>query len=263
MALELTLTFIKPDSMVSSLVGEITTAFSQADLKHAGSRLVRPSRQHVAEHYKSVYDGYRKKHGVDPPFVEALETYIMGIQHYPDDPDSRRVEILAYYGENAIMKIKSLAGPTFPPVAKREAPTSIRGKFSYLEPVREPDRRFIIDGKGDLVYHIWNCVHASDNEGAEREVKLWMRPTDIVAPEWRVFGVVTSEDHFYFNPQTGNVTKTHRPGSRTIVAPGDQVWESDFKNLLQYRDGRGTPTQSLNSVILKYDVIPHEMLTWE
>jgi nucleoside-diphosphate kinase len=74
----------------------------------------------------------------------------------------QRVLALVYRGEDAIHKVRSLSGATNPEEA---APTTIRGAYG----------RITTEG----VYE--NVIHASANPAeAEREIKLWFRPEEIV-----------------------------------------------------------------------------------
>jgi nucleoside-diphosphate kinase len=69
---------------------------------------------------------------------------------------------IVYYGEDAIIKVKTICGATNPEEAD---PVSIRGAYGR------------ITTKG--VYE--NVIHASGNQGeAEREIKLWFEPTEII-----------------------------------------------------------------------------------
>jgi len=69
---------------------------------------------------------------------------------------------LVYWGEDAINKIRELAGATNP---EQALPTSIRGQYG----------RILTSGVFE------NVIHASsDPEEAEREIKLWFEPSEIV-----------------------------------------------------------------------------------
>ena len=93
--------------------------------------------------------------------------YIRGLLH--DIPDSR-VLALVYEGEDAIGRVRKVAGATNPEEA---APGTIRGSFGR------------ISSKGQME----NVLHASGNaEEAEFEVKLWFRPGEIINPIFPVKG---------------------------------------------------------------------------
>jgi nucleoside-diphosphate kinase len=143
-----TLVIIKPDGLRKSLTGNILTRLSEMKLEIAAAKVVRVSRELAIEHYR---------HMQDKPFFEELLKYIMGELH-----NRKKVLVMVYYGEDAIKKVRLLAGSTNPEEAE---PTSIRGAYGR------------ITTKG--LYE--NVIHASENEEeAEREIKLWFKPEEII-----------------------------------------------------------------------------------
>ena len=145
---EATLILVKPDGLKKSLTGNILTRLSETKLEIVASKITRVSRKLAEEHYQ---------HLKDKPFFEDLMKYICGEYH-----DRRKVMALVYWGEDAIIKCRSLAGSTNPEEAD---PTSIRGSYG----------RITTGG----VYE--NVVHVSANaEDAEREIKLWFKPCEII-----------------------------------------------------------------------------------
>ena len=98
-------------------------------------------------------------HLKDKPFFDELIKYIKG-ELYGDK--YKRVLVLVYCGEEAIQKVRKLAGATNPEEADS---TSIRGAYG----------RITTKGVYENVVH----VSASQNE-AEREIKLWFNPDEIV-----------------------------------------------------------------------------------
>jgi len=153
---EQTLVVIKPDGLQKSLTGNILTKLSETRLRIVGAKVVRVTDELAELHYS---------HLRDMPFFDELKKYIKGElygQHY------QRVLALVYRGENAIKKVRELAGATNPEEA---LPTSIRGSYGR------------ITTKG--VYE--NVIHASANSmEAEREIKLWFKPDEIVDNMYRV-----------------------------------------------------------------------------
>jgi nucleoside-diphosphate kinase len=142
-----TLILIKPDGLKKSLTGNILTRLSETKLEIMGAKMVKVSRELAEEHYRSLKN---------QPFFEELIKYIMGEYH------KKKVMALVYWGENAISKVRELCGKTNPEEADS---VSIRGSFGR------------ITTKG--VYE--NVVHASANEeDAEREIKLWFSPAEIL-----------------------------------------------------------------------------------
>lgn len=145
--IEQTLILIKPDGLKKSLTGNVLTRLSETKLDIVAAKIVKVSRELAVEHYC-----YMK----DKPFFEELIKYIMGDYH------KHKVMALVYYGEDAITKVRGICGSTNPEEAD---PVSIRGAYGR------------ITTKG--VYE--NVIHASTNkEEAEREIKLWFEPNEII-----------------------------------------------------------------------------------
>ncbi len=148
--LEQTLVLIKPDGLKKSLTGNILTKLSEAKLEIVGAKVVCVSRELAEQHYH---------HLKDKPFFEELIKYIQGKLH---GEHYERVLAFVYRGEDAIKRVRQIAGATSPEEAE---PTTIRGAYGR------------ITTKG--VYE--NVIHASSNyEEAEREIKLWFEPQEIV-----------------------------------------------------------------------------------
>jgi nucleoside-diphosphate kinase len=143
-----TLVIIKPDGLKKSLTGDILSRLSQAGLKIIGAKVEKVSESLAEKHYNHLQD---KK------FFKELIRYITGIMH-----GENRVMVLVYYGEEAIQKVREIAGSTNPEEAH---PTSVRGAYG----------RILTSGVFE------NVIHASSNpQEAEREIKLWFLPEDIV-----------------------------------------------------------------------------------
>lgn len=146
--IEQTLVLIKPDGLKKSLTGNILTRLSETKLEIVATKITRVSRELAGKHYK-----YMK----DKPFYGELIEYICGELH-----QRRKVMAMVYWGEGAISKVRQLAGATNPEEAD---PVSIRGAYGR------------ITTKG--VYE--NVIHTSrDKEEAEREIKLWFSPEEII-----------------------------------------------------------------------------------
>ncbi len=144
---EQTLILIKPDGLKKSLTGNILTRLSETKLDIVGAKMVRVHRELAEKHYCHL-----KKE----PFYEELIKYIMGEYH------KRKVMALVYWGEEAIQKVRDICGKTNPEEADS---VSIRGAYGR------------ITTKG--VYE--NVIHASANtDEAEREIKLWFEPNEII-----------------------------------------------------------------------------------
>jgi nucleoside-diphosphate kinase len=148
MAQEYCLIVIKPDGLEKSLTGSILTKLAEADFEIIAAKILRVSRELAENHYR---------HLKDKPFFADVVKYIQGDYH-----GRKKVMALVYMGENAVSRLREIVGATNPEEAK---PTSIRGKFGR------------ITSKG--VYE--TVIHASSStEDAEREIKLWFEPDDII-----------------------------------------------------------------------------------
>jgi nucleoside-diphosphate kinase len=145
---EATLVIIKPDGLKKSLTGNILSRLSEAKLKIIGAKVVKVDKALAEKHY------YHLK---EQPFYRELIKYITGQLH-----GENRVMALVYCGQGAIGKVRSLAGVTNPEEAD---PVSIRGAYG----------RILTVGLFE------NVIHASsDPKEAEREIKLWFNPEEIV-----------------------------------------------------------------------------------
>lgn len=232
--LEQTLVLIKPDALKESLTGYILSQFSEfhTGLRFAGARIVQVTRQIAEEHYAE----HRGK-----PFYPSLLEYIMGRLHYPRNPEKRRVIAIVYSGPGAVAKVREIAGPTNPHVAREQKPGTIRA-LGTVVPIK--------DESGNVVgERMDNLVHASaTNEEAEREIKLWFRPSDIV-PYRHLYATEVCDAHFYF--REGQLLTEYEPGSTCLLAPGETAWQSDLEALR--RIARGEPSDvSLDAVAAKY-----------
>lgn len=233
-AFEQTLVLIKPDALKLSLTGYILSQFSEfhTGLRFAGAKIVHVTRMLAEEHYAE----HRGKH-----FFGPLIDYIMGHSHYPAGPQRRRVVALVYSGPEAVKKIRDIAGPTNPHVARETSPGTIR-TLGTVVPVK--------DASGAVVgERMDNLVHASATPAeAEREIKLWFRPTDIM-PYMRIYATEVSDAHYYY--REGKLLTAHEPGAKCLCAPGDTVWKSDLDAIRQI--ARGLPAScSLDAVVAKY-----------
>jgi len=142
-----TLVLIKPDGLKKSLTGNVLTRLSETRLDIIAAKIVSVRRELAEEHYR---------HLKDKSFFEDLIKYICGEFH------KRKILAMIYYGEEAISKVRELAGATNPEEANA---VSIRGAYG----------RITTSG----VYE--NVIHVSANEKeAEREIKLWFEPDEII-----------------------------------------------------------------------------------
>lgn len=155
------LILIKPDGLKKSLTGNILTRLSETKLEIVAAKMVRVSRELAEEHYK---------HLKEKPFFDEIIQYIQGELH-----NRHKVMALIYSGKDAIAKCRELAGSTNPEEAE---PTSIRGSYG----------RITTSG----LYE--NVIHVSSNDAeAEREIKLWFAPDEIIVDLYPAKEVVVKE----------------------------------------------------------------------
>jgi nucleoside-diphosphate kinase len=148
--LQQTLVIIKPDGLKKSLTGNILTRLSETKLRIVGAKVVHVSRELAEKHYA---------HLKDKPFFNEVLKYICGELH---GEEYRRVLALVYRGENAIEKVRKLAGATNPEDAES---TSIRGQYGRLT-------------TSGLFENVLHC--SANEEDAIREIKLWFEPNDVI-----------------------------------------------------------------------------------
>ena len=108
MAIERTLSIIKPDAVAKNVIGEIYSRFEKAGLKVVAARMKQLSKQEA----EGFYAVHRER-----PFFNALVNFM----------SSGPVMIQVLEGEGAILKNRDLMGATDP---KKAAPGTIRADFA-------------------------------------------------------------------------------------------------------------------------------------
>jgi nucleoside-diphosphate kinase len=108
MAVERTLSIIKPDAVAKNVIGQIYARFEAAGLKVVAARMAHLSRGEA----ESFYGVHRER-----PFFKDLVDFMV----------SGPVMIQALEGESAIQKHRDLMGATDP---KKAAPGTIRADFA-------------------------------------------------------------------------------------------------------------------------------------
>lgn len=108
MAIESTLSIIKPDAVAKHVIGQIYTRFEQAGLHIVAAKMRQLSRED-AEGFYAVHK--------DRPFFKDLVTFMI----------SGPVMIQVLRGDNAVAKHRDIMGATDP---KQAAPGTIRADFA-------------------------------------------------------------------------------------------------------------------------------------
>ncbi len=108
MALERTLSIIKPDAVAKNAIGAIVQRFEQAGLRIVAARMKRLSRAEA----EGFYAVHRER-----PFFKALVEFMV----------SGPVMIQVLEGDNAVLRNRDLMGATDP---RKAAPGTIRADFA-------------------------------------------------------------------------------------------------------------------------------------
>ncbi len=108
MAVERTLSIIKPDAVAKNVIGEIYARFERAGLKVVAARMTHLSRGEA--------EGFYAVHKARPFFKDLVQFMISG-----------PVMVQVLEGEGAILKNRDLMGATDP---KKAAPGTIRADFA-------------------------------------------------------------------------------------------------------------------------------------
>ncbi|MCI0400253.1 MAG: nucleoside-diphosphate kinase [Gammaproteobacteria bacterium] len=143
MAIERTLSIIKPDAVARNYIGEIYARFEKNGLRIVAAKMLHLSRDEAERLYAIHHDR---------PFYNELVEFLT----------SGPVMVQVLEGENAIAKSRQLMGATIP---KYAAPGTIRADFAK-------------SGDEDGVHE--NAVHGSDNpETAKAEIAFFFKPDEI------------------------------------------------------------------------------------
>ena len=108
MAVERTLSIIKPDAVAKNVIGQIYSRFEQAGLKVVAAQMMQLSRAQA--------EGFYAVHAQRPFFKDLVDFMISG-----------PVMVQVLQGENAIAKNRELMGATDP---KKANPGTIRADFA-------------------------------------------------------------------------------------------------------------------------------------
>jgi nucleoside-diphosphate kinase len=108
MAIERTLSIIKPDAVAKNVIGQIYSRFESAGLKVVAARMLHLSRAEA--------EGFYAVHKERPFFKDLVDFMVSG-----------PVMVQALEGEGAVLKNRDLMGATDP---KKAAPGTIRADFA-------------------------------------------------------------------------------------------------------------------------------------
>jgi nucleoside-diphosphate kinase len=177
------LVLMKPDAVKRGIVGEILHRFERAGLKIVAMKTVAVDKAFGAKHYNhndawKVKVGERtindcKSFGLDVMdcfgSTDPKEIGAMVDQKNAEYLATGPVMALVIEGPQAVAKIRSLVGSTFPDTA---VPGTIRGDFGT-------DSAFSGTKRKRATY---NMIHASGEvDEAIEEINLWFKPEEILS----------------------------------------------------------------------------------
>lgn len=147
---EATLVLVKPDAIAKNLTGAVLERIGRTNVSMIGAKILRVSLALAREHYQAL---------AAKPFFHDLLKHLCGEIHGVD-----HVLAFVYAGPGAIAIVREAAGATNPEKAE---PRSLRGAF----------------GRNTAEGIMENVLHASsDSVEAEREIKLWFAPEELLVP---------------------------------------------------------------------------------
>jgi nucleoside-diphosphate kinase len=175
---ERSLVLLKTDAVQRSLVGEIIKRFEQTGLKISGLKMLNATEEQLLDHYNKDDEWYTKKgegivkelkdmgKPVDKEAIEYGKDIIRTIVSYMQESP---IVALVFEGNQATSVVTKIVGTTEPTTSDVG---TIRGDYT-------------LDSFGHATYEnraVRNLVHQSESpEEAEREVKIWFAPEEIIA----------------------------------------------------------------------------------
>ncbi len=143
MALEKTLTIIKPDAVAANNIGNIVALIEAAGLRVIAAKMLHMSDKHT----EGLYEEHKER-----PFYASLAGYMT----------SGPVLVMALEGENAVSTLRNIMGATIPKDAEIG---SIRNLYAEHEQK---------DGA------LENAIHGSDSSAsAQREIDFFFKADEI------------------------------------------------------------------------------------
>lgn len=172
MIIQKTLVVVKPDGVQRNLIGEIISRFEKAGLIITSLKMINVSRELIKKHYTEDEDYLislgKKSEKAGDVVKDYKKQGLMIVEGMRIYMTSGPVVAMVLKGENAIQRVRDIAGYTDPSAA---AKGTIRGDFgqdSIL--VANKEKR-----------PVKNLLHASGNEEeAQKEIELWFNEEEIV-----------------------------------------------------------------------------------
>lgn len=153
MADQATLVVIKPDAIQKQLVGAVFSKLEPLRLDIIGAKITPVSQELAEAHYMHIKER---------PFFRDTVDHLRGKRH-----NVPCVLAFVLWGPDAIERVRQVTGATNP---EKADPETIRGGFG----------RNTADGLMENVMH-----SSSDPQEAEREIKLWFSPEELLRRVFR------------------------------------------------------------------------------
>lgn len=177
------LILLKPDAVQRGIMGEILHRFERAGLKVIGAKLILADIERAKVHYRKDEAWHKKIGEINKKDCEKYGVAIKTVFGTEDPVEIGReinkwlydlllagpVFALVLEGPNAVDKIRSLVGSTYPDTA---VPGTIRGDFgldsAYSSLIRKRS--------------VYNLIHSSGTvDEAAEEIKLWFQPEELLS----------------------------------------------------------------------------------
>jgi nucleoside-diphosphate kinase len=181
--LERSLVLLKPDAVQRGITGEILDRIEQTGLKIVGAKLIKADPKVIREHYKKDAAWHKKIGEFNIKDCKNLDVDVKEVFGTEDTEQIGKIVnewLFAYVeespvfafvfeGPNAVNKIRSLVGSTYPDTAP---PGTIRGDYGLDSAVTSLIRK----------RSVYNLVHASGTiDEAAHEISLWFRPDELIS----------------------------------------------------------------------------------
>ena len=202
MALERTLSIIKPDAVAKNVIGEIYSRFEKAGLKVVAAKMKHLSKQEA----EGFYAVHRER-----PFFSSLVNFMI----------SGPVMVQALEGDNAVLKHRDLMGATNP---KDAAPGTIRADFADSIDANAVHGS---DSLENAAIEIAYFFPATDVYGALIRAMTDTRAPAIESPRGRVVGVARGRPRPYQHLRHGSRSlerSSRRTGRKTFRAQQVMKW---------------------------------------
>jgi len=168
---------IKSESIQRQIIGELISKFERRGLKMTACKLVAPDEKLIGLHYADDEEWYissgtktrenYEKRG-EKNLLEPIEYGKRTREKLMESLRDRPILVMIWQGPHAVALGRKTAGSTNPLTADIG---SIRGDYSH-------DSYEVSDGTGRAIQTL---VHASGSvEEAEREIKIWFKPEEII-----------------------------------------------------------------------------------